>query len=409
MAPEMLGCDATAHPLSTRTDVYLLGGILHEIITGRAPHASISMATLVTKVLGFTPEFPDDARAELVAICARALESDPSARYESVAALRRAVQDFLQVRSSAHVADQALRSLSALEERISAVTPTNSGTISTSNQQRDLYHLFGECRFGFKAALGEWPQNLVAREGLRRASIMMINHELRARDLKAAATLLAQLEAPPVELREAVEALERDTELARHETQKLALLARDLDLHRGQRVRVFLTLLIGSGFAVTPLLRDPAITAVSADERLHMILWPALFLALTLVASALTRRHIQTAINRRFLGAVILALVAQILVHIAGMLLDLPIHAVHTMLFGLWFCICAMLTITTNPRLVFATLGFLAGFLVSARWPEQRFYAMSAANLLMILNSTVLWHRSRRAPRERRSARRRAH
>src|SRR5690606_8689637 len=41
MAPEMLGREA-GPPLSERTDVYLAGAVLYELITGRPPHVGTS-------------------------------------------------------------------------------------------------------------------------------------------------------------------------------------------------------------------------------------------------------------------------------------------------------------------------------------------------------------------------------
>ncbi|MCB9754704.1 MAG: protein kinase [Myxococcales bacterium] len=398
MAPEMLTVGVDGE-LSERTDVYLLGAILHEIITGRPPHApkpdapSLSVQAFVSSVLEFRPEFASDARGELTAICRRALEHEPARRHASAAELRVAIEDFLLYRGSTQVAEHAQDSLERLIERVRACDPkpTSSATIENAGERRDIYNLYGECRFGFEAAMRVWPENQVAIEGLRRAQIVMIEYETRCRDLKAAATLLAQLDDPPAALRERVAQLERDTEAARRQAQQLVRLGRDMDLRTGQRTRTTLALLIGLVFTLTPLLRDPTLRAATHAARLKMLIWPVAFLVIVSVIYLVKRRTLVTAINRRLYGGVMLALAAQIALHISGMLLDVPIHVVHVMLFGLWFCVVAMMAIAVNPRLVYSAIGYLVGFFVAARWPELRFYAMAGANLMMTINGTALW------------------
>src|SRR3954468_5595472 len=72
MAPEMLG-DAS---LSIQTDVYLLGAILFEIITGKPPHVTSSIAATLASVSLSEPEFPPGTPDELAAICRRAMAKD---------------------------------------------------------------------------------------------------------------------------------------------------------------------------------------------------------------------------------------------------------------------------------------------------------------------------------------------
>ena len=97
MAPEMLGGERAPH--LRRTDVYLLGAILYEIITGRAPHRGSNMAEIITGVIVSRPQLPESCPSELARICSMAMDPDPGWRFEDAEALRVALQRFVQHRA----------------------------------------------------------------------------------------------------------------------------------------------------------------------------------------------------------------------------------------------------------------------------------------------------------------------
>jgi serine/threonine-protein kinase len=169
MAPEMLG-EAPSR-ITERTDVYLLGAMLFELIAGRPPHEGDSLARVLVSVASAEPAYPADAPAELVAAARRAMQRDPAARFASAEALRLGIQDFLQHRGSAQAAATAGARLEALLAGLAG-----EGDDPAEHQRR--YRLFGECRFGFRLALDAWPGNLGAAEGLRRATAAMAGYEL---------------------------------------------------------------------------------------------------------------------------------------------------------------------------------------------------------------------------------------
>ena len=86
--------------ISELTDVYLLGGILYEILTGVRPHSGLTLAAIVTSAIRGAvvppPERAPDRSAPpvLSAIAMKALSPRPVDRYQSVLDLQRDVLAF---------------------------------------------------------------------------------------------------------------------------------------------------------------------------------------------------------------------------------------------------------------------------------------------------------------------------
>jgi tetratricopeptide (TPR) repeat protein/tRNA A-37 threonylcarbamoyl transferase component Bud32 len=85
MAPEQVS--GSAGQITHRTDVYALGAILYEMLTGWPPHRGSSISEVYEKILHENPLPPhlaaDGVPAELEVIALKAVEKDPSDRYAS--------------------------------------------------------------------------------------------------------------------------------------------------------------------------------------------------------------------------------------------------------------------------------------------------------------------------------------
>ena len=103
VAPEMVTTSGAR--LTEAADVYGLGAILYELLTGSAPFAELAPLQILQQIAVRRPWAPrkfDKAIPRLLeAICLRCLEKRPGDRYRSAVALAQALEDWLQDRGGA--------------------------------------------------------------------------------------------------------------------------------------------------------------------------------------------------------------------------------------------------------------------------------------------------------------------
>jgi serine/threonine-protein kinase len=373
LAPEMLG-RVGSPPLSERTDVYLAGSVLYEIITGTPPHRGHDLIAVIANVIASTPALDADVPAELARICRCAMADDPAARFPSAEAMRLALQAYLEHRGSVELAARAQARLVELDALLAR----------PDAERDDVYRVFGACRFGFHEALARWPNNHDAKASLDRATIAVAEYELVAGEPAAAQTLLADVHAPELAARVAAAKAETAAQLA-----EAAKLRADLDPNTGRRTRVTVALMFGAMWTAVPL----AARLINATENgLAVAALGALMMIALGLAYAWGRESLgSTLFNRRLLRAALFLFAMHVVLGLGAWQVGLERAQLAAALVFVWAFASGLFAITIEPRIAASCIGFLAAFVAVLLWPAEHAYAMAAGNLVVTLNLGLAW------------------
>ena len=388
MAPEML--ETGSARLSPRTDVYLLGSILYELLSGEAPHMRDTPQKIMFAVALGDPEAvnEDPSLEEIWEVCLRAMSRDPDDRFPNVETLRLAIQDFLEHRGALELTEQAILRLQLLERAV-------EGRIDAAHRE-ELYRLFAECRFGFRQALLGWEGNKRAAAGLRRALTCMIEHELAQGEPRSAQTLLAELTDPPKALRERVAVASADEAAERTRLTELAVLGqrheRDHDRGIGVRARFAIAVMLGSLMSVTPFVYAWWLMAYFPPSHLGLVVFTGVILAVVAGAAFFARSVLlATAVNRNFFAALFAALGGQIVLNLGCWVLGVPTPTIRILDLAVWFVAAAYGSFVTQSAFLPTAIGYLIGFGFASLHPEWRYEITGAANFVLTVNLIVVW------------------
>lgn len=109
MSPEQTKC----LPIDGRSDIFALGICLYEVLTTQHPFAAAEDYDTIMRIQELAPPPPSKLRPDLDpsldVIVLRCLAKEPEDRYESAAALRMALQEWLRGRRAAYGASRVIR------------------------------------------------------------------------------------------------------------------------------------------------------------------------------------------------------------------------------------------------------------------------------------------------------------
>ncbi len=192
-APEMVRCDT---PLDATTDVYLLGSLLHELLVGRARHASRTLRGMLRSAAYSKPiQYPADVPKQLADLCNRATHRDQRQRPATAALFREELESFLELRVASDLLEQAEHLLEQLRELRDNIVAIPAGQ---HTQARDLlleqFHALGiRCRFAFEQVANAAPQYEHRSGGLAKCLRLQMLQAADNQNYQAAWSLLTEL------------------------------------------------------------------------------------------------------------------------------------------------------------------------------------------------------------------------
>ncbi|HJL15298.1 MAG TPA: serine/threonine-protein kinase, partial [Sandaracinaceae bacterium LLY-WYZ-13_1] len=375
MPPEMAAGNGPAQ--GVHTDVYLLGAILHEVLTGETRHVGDTLMSMLyhayaSEPVAYGPEVP----RELGAIANRACHVDPEARFAGVAALREALGRYREHESSRTLADEARRRLDALD-------PDDADEAQTT---------LTECRFAFQQALALWSDNEEAKEGLQRTLGHMVEGALARGELTTAEGLLGRMEGLTPALEERLEALRRRVAARVARVRELEERARERDLGRTiERGRRF-SLAFGVLFPIANVVLGVLDLAGALRVSHFAYLMTSGCVALAVILPALPRwsAMIPNRASRRLLAALATLLAMQAPIFMTTGWLGLDLHtSLSLSLYQLGGTVMVG-SMMVRPRMVWT--GALAVVLgaVSALWPALAYFAVAASYAAFVVRGSLL-------------------
>jgi len=168
MAPEMAVGDAAK--IGYASDIYLLGAILFEIVTGEQPHAGTDVMDCLANAAE-NEIVETDAEGELLDIALKAMAKQLDERFETVKAFQTAVREYQQ-----H------------EESIALSTRARQGLVTAKAKKN--YRGFARCVVQLEEAVSLWSENHAAVEGLSAGRLAYAECALQKGDLDLAASIL---------------------------------------------------------------------------------------------------------------------------------------------------------------------------------------------------------------------------
>lgn len=380
-APEMLGGEGAA--VSERTDVYLLGAVLFEVLTGRPPHLKPTTAEMVASITTSQPALPSSVPSELADLVRQCMHATASSRLASAEAVRLALEAFTAHQGSRELTHEAVARLHTLQTACRTTTPDVEAVASA----------FAACRFGFQQALRAWSGNVDARAGLTEAVEMMVRFELARGSARAAQVHLAALEgtneALSAEVARAVE--EEQSRQARLHSLELAMNPRT-----GSTTRFLAASILGAVWVVVPMFGSFAVDLAPHHEGVMSA--PFALLSGLVVLAIRVRFHAQlTPLNRQLAATISFAWLSQGAVLVTYLLVTG--HAVANgtpLVMGFWAFVTGLLTVTMVPQLWPMPLGYLAAMALSLTLPHLRFLWQGIANVIVLVTLLALWRRSAR-------------
>jgi eukaryotic-like serine/threonine-protein kinase len=371
LAPEMTRGDPRA--IDERTDVYLLGATLFELLAGRPPHAAATpMAALISSLMSTVPPLRGDVPSDLAGLARAALDGDPAMRPPSAEAFRTALAAHLTLRA----ADRLVRSADA------AIARANDAAAREGPASATAYRALVEARFALRSALELRPGDARAIERSDACVRSLCEREIALASPVGAREAALELTTPDVALAQRINALEQRVAAERVAAARARVSAAQNDISSAWKVLAAISvvgLAVGVPYSVVTA-QTTAFTPPPIEGR--AIFW-AIIMPVILLGVALGRRKLfATAGSTRLSLALLLWTAVPATVVFACFFAGVPYPVFPTMLAQA--LVCAVVAVTVLPGVAAAAIAQIALAIAIAAWPDAEVPLIIGASPVVI-------------------------
>lgn len=381
-APEML----SKHygELSPQTDVYLLGAMLHELLTDSPPHYLTSMDAAMFSVLRSKPrEYEPEVPRSLVKICRQAMHRSPEKRHPNVKAFRLALEEYLRFNESEILSTE---SQGYLEELKNILKGEQGG-------QDEIYNLFGRAHFGFRRALEIHENNQNAQQGFQQLLERMITYALDNNDTQSPAKWLNELPQPQPDLQQRWEAQHKAYLQSMAQAIDIKQLIYDQDIRVGAQARsmilqaialLWLFFCLGVHYTQSKQWYQP-----SHEDFLIV----NFFFGLFVVTSAWVGRSsfLQNKTNRQIVKLLLLFVALLITQRLAFLALNITFYKTAILEFAIFFFFVSILAALYDLRILFSSLVYIAALILSIQWDQYLYVWMALSHAFAMTIIARIW------------------
>lgn len=393
MAPEMVEGDGAQ--LSVHSDVFLLGAILHQILTGKPRFSGASVYDTMFAAYACEPyAYPPEVPEELAAICQKATARDPADRYQTTAQLRLALATYLQHRTSMRLLTSARERRLEMETHLhlaqTLLLEKNHDPHVLEEVETALTSAFAEARLALREALRSWADNEPARLELQNLLTAFIDFQLQIGDVKGAVLHVAELPLADADLHARVE---HERAQAEKRAQELAKLQQDFDPRVGARTRSFLALVLAVVWSVLPLAFDwfHKTKGVQPTGAGH-VATTGLFAAFMAFAAIWARESLfRSQLNRTVVASGMVAVLGVFLTRVVCWYCGIPFAVTLVLDMVVIGVVLAMMAANQWRRLFVPAAVYFSGAAVAMLLPDTGLVAIAVANLVAMCLVAFAW------------------
>ncbi len=385
MAPEIVA--AQGELVGPATDIYLLGGLLHYILTKQTRHQGATLYLVLNSAYTSAPyDYPPDVPPMLAKICNKAMSREPLNRYKSAEEFRQAIATFRRQREGVALLQSARNTLKLL---ITHGTQEHSQIVTSH-----MYQKYGELNFALERAKKLGVSNTAGVQGA--ALRVMFDMELSKENAAAARELLGQANQWSGKDTQRISMLEElETQLADKEAwvQHMRTEQSDNDVSISQKTRgwiiLAMTLIWATVAAVGRTLLYKNILP-NTPESLILLkgINTLLAIALSLVAPHLMKLN---QVNRRLFTTLSLVMSAGLITRGICLWQGVPEH-ISLVMESLLAAVCiSMLGLFVERKLLLVIPFFMLSIIFSLWMPTRAWEMMIVWNMSGLILMSGLW------------------